>query len=374
MKIFFCDNSLKSLVGFRGEVIKHFLSQGHDITLVAPIINDEDNSAIVPDGCKLHQLHMEPSSINPLKDLFLFGLYLKFFLKERPQIVFNYTIKPNIYACLAAKMCGAYVVDTLTGLGYTFNGNGMAKSLGRMMYRIGLHFADKVFMLNEANRQVILDSGFVDEKKIVLLEGGEGVDLIRFAMKEETFDTSIRFLMIARVLYDKGYLEFVEAARIIKQKYKNVEFEILGSVNPASPMGVQLDTLVNDVASGRIKYLGYTNDVPYYIARDGVVVVLPSYHEGMNCSLMEGCAMGRPIIATNIPGCREMVDDGENGFLCNPMDSESLASAMKKFLDLPETRKREMSGKSRIKAEERFDVRKVFKYYEREIESALTCH
>ncbi len=179
------------------------------------------------------------------------------------------------------------------------------------------------------------------------------------------------FLMVARVLYDKGYQEYVDAASIIRQKYPNVSIELLGATDFSSPMGVPKTVLEKDVADGKLNYLGVTNDVPSYLKRKKVVVVVSSYHEGMNRALMEALAMGKPIITTNIPGCKEMVDEGVNGFLVPPKDSISLAQAMEKYINLSDEEKDKMKRASYQKAVEQFDVKHVLKRYDEIIEEMI---
>lgn len=364
MKICFCDNSIKSLLGFRGDVIAYFLSKGHQVFLLAPILAERDSKTIIPEGCTLVKVNMDPSAMSPIKDSKLLLEYFRLYRKIRPDAVFNYTIKPNIYSCLAAKILGIKVVDMLAGLGYVFSGNNLLLSLARKLYRFGLRRADKVFVLNEINSKFILENNFVSPKNLVCLSNGEGVNLEKYPYKDNNFEKGSIFLMVARVLYDKGYSEFIEAAKIIKAKHPNVKFEILGPIDNTSPMSVPLEVVNRDMYEGYFEYCGETLDVQSYIERDGVVLVLPSYHEGMNRSLMEGCSMGRPIITSDIPGCRELVEEGVNGFLCKSKDTASLVEALEKFIHLDDDEKTMMSRNSRRIAEEKFDVRKVYTYYE----------
>jgi len=177
------------------------------------------------------------------------------------------------------------------------------------------------------------------------------------------------FLMIARILYDKGYQEFVDAAYIVKKKYPNIRFELLGELDESSPMGVSKTILDKDVASGKIEYLGVTNDVPSFLRRENVVVVLvSSYLEGLNRGLMEACAMGKPIITSDIPGCKEVVDDSINGFIVPAKNSELLANAMIKYIELPLEDKERMKRASYEKAVRQFDVKHIIKQYDNIIE------
>lgn len=364
MKILLCTNDLPDMIGFRGDVVKSFLQKGYDVTVVLP--NGEKQRAEVyklPEGCKLRYVFMAPSSINPLLDAFTFLEYYKVIVSEKPDIVFCYTIKPNIYACMAASLARVKVVDMLAGLGYIFQGNSIVKRVGRWMYRHALAKADRVIVLNTSNYNMLIDNNFVPKEKVVLFSQGEGVDLSKYYYTESKFEGPSTFIMVARLLKDKGYREYVEAARIIKKEYPETTFLLLGKTAYDNPMGISRETIEQDVASGVIDYLGFTKNVPSFLKNE-VVMVLPSYHEGLNRSLMEGCAMGCPLITTDIPGCRELVDEGKNGYTVPSHDAVSLAMKIRHFINLPREQKQAMSVHSRTIAETRFDVRCVIKHYD----------
>lgn len=367
MKIFFCDNRLGGLLGFRAEVIRHFVEQGHDVSLVAPkAVTDWDKvGARMIAGVNYIEVPMEPSGQNLIKDYQLYKAYLRIFRKERPNIVFNYTIKPNIYSSIAAHQCGCRVICMMAGLGYMFNGDLLQKRIGRFIYKQGLKLAEKVLVLNKSNYDYV-KTHLVPEEKLILMEGGEGVDLDKYAYQPSDFSKGVRFLMIARLLYDKGYSEFVQAARIVRSHHPNVKFELLGPIDMSSPMGVPTDVVERDVYNGLIQYLGVRNDTIELLRRGDVVVVLPSkYGEGLNRSLMEACSCGRPIITTSIPGCKETVEPGKNGFLIAEGDPSELATSIIRFLNLSNEEKTKMGSESRRIAEQRFEMQRVIDLYER---------
>lgn len=365
MKIFFCDNRLGGLLGFRRDIIRHFVSDGHEVTIIAPApLTDWDKVGMDVEGCNIINIQMSAHGNSVIDDAKLFISYLRIYWKSRPDIVFNYTIKPNIYSSIAAKLCGAKVICMMAGLGYVFFGHSITHKLGRALYKLGLRFADKVFLLNQMNYDLVTSKNFIPVSKAVLLRGGEGLNLSEYAYREMTFTKPCTFLMISRVMYDKGYSEFVGAAEIIKRQYPEVSFELLGPLD-SSPTMVPEDVIRKDEANGIIKYLGVSNDVPGFIGRDNVVIVLPSnYGEGLNRSLMEACSIGRAVITTTIPGCKEIVEDGINGYLVPPKNIQALAEAMNKYLSLSVEERKQMSLNSRLIAEQRFDVRDVIHTYE----------
>ena len=369
MKIFLCDNRLGGLLGFRGDVINHLLKQGYAVTLVAPDVCTEWDKIGKEDikDVNIKYVNMRPNSLNPIWDILLFLQYFTLFRKEKPDVVINYTIKPNIYSSFAADLNNCNTICMVAGLGYMFKGNNILKRFGRWLYKKGLSKAIKVFTLNQENHKILIQQKIVNSEKLILLHGGEGVNLSKYKYTNSDFSAKTTFLMISRILYDKGYSEYVEAAKTIKQKYKDVvSFELLGPTAYDSPMGVSKEEFEKDMNSDAVKYLGVTDNVPLYLGRTNVVMVLPSYYpEGLSRSLMEACAMGRPVIASNIPGCKETVEDGKNGYLIEPRSSESLVKKIEEFLKLDETKKREMGRQSRNIAEKKFDVNHVISEYDK---------
>ena len=366
MKIFFCDNRLGGLLGFRIDVIRHFIALGHEVCLVVPPALSEwdkigmDNVS----GCRIIEVDMQPSGLNPIKDLKLFRQYLSIYRRERPDIVFNYTIKPNIYSSIAAKMCGSRVFCMVAGLGYIFDANALVKHVGLFLYKMGIDRAERVLVLNQMNYDKLQSSKMASADKLLLLEGGEGVNLNDYPQAPADYSSNVTFLMVSRVLYDKGYAEFVEAARAVKAVHPEVRFEILGPLAYDSPMGVPRKVFEKDLGEGIFEYLGVSNDAKSVVGKPNTVIVLPSYHEGMSRSLMEACAIGRPIITSAIPGCQETVDAGQNGYLVPKGDSTALAEAMTRFILLPEAEKIKMAEASHEIALRRFDITHVIQIYD----------
>ncbi len=365
MKILFCDNRLGGLLGFRIDVIRHYAEQGHEVLLVCPPPEsdwDKIGQTNLP-NVRVIYVPLQANGLNPIKDIKLLLAYLRLFRKERPDWVITYTIKPNIYGGIAARIMHLPTASMIAGLGYAFEGNSILKKMLRCLYRFGLKKTKRVLVLNQSNYDTVLTYHLTSQDKLTLLQSGEGVNLDQYSATPADFSKGVTFLVISRVLYDKGYQEFVEAIQQLP-KDAHVRYQWLGPTAYNRPFGVPQEVFEKDCQLGTFEYLGVTNNVLQYAGQKDVVIVLPSYMEGLSRSLMEACALGRPIITTNIPGCREMVEEGKNGFLVPAKDSKALAQAMARFLQLTESDKQAMAHFSHDLAVQRFDVRKVIEVYD----------
>ena len=354
--IIFSDNSLWGCLNFRAEIIKHFISKGYRVVIVAP----EDKSLkaeILPDGAIYEALEMQRAGGNPFKDLQYKKQLENIYSKYKPIIVFHYTVKSNIYGTLAAHRLGIPSVVVVTGLGYIFDNNGVVAKIGRMLYRKALKKAYKALFLNSDNLNIMLNKRYIKSDKTILLKGGEGIDLKQFTPQTLPNNKKTIFLMIARVLYDKGYNEYVEAAI----SNSDAEFRLIGAID-SNPKAVPRDVVENEK---HINYMGFMgrNDVLEQIHKADCIV-LPSYHEGMSITLTEAIALGKPIITTNIAGCRESVDDGINGYLIPAKNGEALSIACKKLISLSCEQRQSMSLHSRTKAINEFGIDNVINVYE----------
>lgn len=364
-KILFSDNTLWGLVNFRGYIFTHLVEEGYNVVLVAPQEKDTVMKIEVPEGVVFRPVRINRCGRNPLDDVRYFIQLYRIYREEAPNYIFHYTIKPNIYGTFAAKLLGIPCTDTMTGMGYALKKRGWLNLFALNLYKFAMNKADSVFCLNKENQQFILDHAFCNPSQLKLLPGGEGVDLEKFYYSYKEGD-NVTFLMVARVLIDKGYREFVQASRKLKEKgFTNFRCALLGPIDTSYPTHISRDELERDVQSGLLEYWGITDHVQEKLELPGIVVVIPSYHEGLNRSLMEACAMGKPIITTDIPGCHETVDDGKNGFLIIPKSADDLADAMQHFLNLSEEDRKAFSEYSRRKAEQIFDVRLVLEEYKK---------
>ncbi|RQM71776.1 glycosyltransferase family 1 protein, partial [Aeromonas jandaei] len=281
----------------------------------------------------------------------------------KPDVVVHYTIKPNIYGSLAAKMAGIPSIAVTTGLGYTFVNDNIVAKIARILYKIAFRFPDEVWFLNDDDRQIFLIKNLVASEKAVLLHG-EGVDLEYFKPQIREFsDGKIRFLLIARMLWDKGIGEFVEAARLIRDRYPNAIFQLLGECNVANPSAINRQQISLWEAEGIIEYLGTTSDVRPIIAQADCLVLPSFYREGIPRTLMEAAAMAKPLVTTDNVGCRDVVIDRETGLLCRVKDHISLAECFDMFINMSVGQRELMGQAGRAFMAQVFDERLVIEQY-----------
>jgi glycosyltransferase involved in cell wall biosynthesis len=297
---------------------------------------------------------MDNRGTNPIKDIWLWMRFLCLLWQEKPDVFLGYTIKPNIYGSLAARCLGIAVINNISGLGATFIHDSLTTRIVKILYRFALRGSAKVFFQNDDDRQLFISQGLAPVGVSDLLPGS-GVNLQYFSVTPlPNSRTPFRFLLIGRMLRDKGVQEFVEAAKLVKQQYPDAEFGLLGFVGVPNPNAISLEQIQAWTKEAGIHYLGESQDVREYINRVHCVV-LPSYREGTPRSLLEGAAMGRPLIATDVPGCREVVEHGVNGWLCQARDAADLARYMIKMMNTNDATLQMMATASRSKAERQFD-------------------
>lgn len=290
--------------------------------------------------------------------------YFRNLRRLRPDIFLGYTIKPNVYGSLAASALGIPVINNISGLGTTFIRKGPSRRLVEVLYRISLAPSKRVFFQNEDDRSLFVERQIVKNKQTELLPGS-GVDLERFTPIAKPFSdqgASFRFLFIGRVLRDKGVCEYVNAARRLKAEGRNVNCAILGFLEAENRTAIDRMTIDQWITEGLIEYLGGTDDVRMHIA-SADCIVLPSYREGTSRTLLEAAAMGKPIIATDVPGCREVIDDGKNGLLCRVKDPDDLAQKMTELMNMPSPLRQSMGIAGRRKVEREFDEKIVIGRY-----------
>ncbi len=367
MRIGIVINSSWNIYNFRMSLIKSFLSQGHTVVAIAP--DDGYGRRLQDIGCEFRELDVESKGANPLKDLLLVYNLYEIYKETKLDIVLHYTVKPNIYGTIAAKMLGIAAINNVTGLGTLFIRQNFTSKVGKALYRFAFQFPQCVFFQNEDDRQLFIEENLVNSHITDTLPGS-GINVSEF--KPESFKTNnvFTFLMIARVLYDKGILEYIEAIRLLKAQNIAVRCQLLGKIEAFGGLGIPHAEVQSWVDEGLIEYLGTVEDVKPII-NEADCVLLPSYREGVPRTLIEAASLGKPIIATNVPGCRETVRDNFNGFLCNVKDPKDLADKMKVMMAVEKSILQKMGINSRLLAVEKFDVGLVIKKYDHAISKTM---
>jgi glycosyltransferase involved in cell wall biosynthesis len=370
LRVIISVNSAWNIANFRAGLIRAMKADGHDVIAVAP--SDGYAGQLVNMGCRFIPFPMDNKGTNPFADAGLLLRYFRLFWSEQPDVFLGYTIKPNIYGSLAAAACCIPVINNVSGLGTSFIRNNWLTWVVKALYRLAFARSHTVFFQNEDDRQLFLQHALVAVKRTALLPGS-GINLDGFkpiATAEPQRAKGFRFLLIARLLYDKGVGEYAKAARILKAKRPEVACGLLGFLDVENRTAVTRDDLDRWVRDGVIEYFGATDDVRPHIA-EADCIVLPSYREGTPRTLLEGAAMGKPLIATDVPGCREVVEHGRNGLLCREKDADDLAHKMIEMIDMSASERQAMGAAGRVKMEREFDERLVVRAYLKSLASIL---
>jgi glycosyltransferase involved in cell wall biosynthesis len=350
-----------ALISFRGELIAAMANAGHEVIACAPGAHPEVAEALRARGARYLPVHLDRSGTNPLADLSSLLSLRQLFRQLRPDLVLAYTAKAVIYGAGAARLAGVpHIFAMITGLGYAFiEGRELKRRILRQMttllYRASLAGCEAILFQNRDDLDEFRKAGIAPAGKPLIRVDGSGVDTAHYGFWPAAPEPPT-FLLIARLLRDKGIVEYVEAAKRLRAEYPHARFRLLGPMDP-NPAGLSAAVLDGWRAEGAIEYLGEAADVRPPL-RACTVYVLPSYREGMPRTVLEAMATGRAIVTTDVPGCRETVVEGENGFLVPPRDAGALADAMRRFIVQPELAT-PMGERSRALAEQRFDVHRV---------------
>lgn len=347
-KILILANNDVGLYKFRKELIQE-ISKENEVYISLPY--GELVEPLVDMGCQFIDTPVDRRGINPITDLKLLKTYFHMLKKIKPDSIVTYTIKPNIYGGLTARLQHREYVINITGLGTTFQNNGLLKKFIVFLYKIALKNVKIVFFENKGNKNIFVKEKIINEERTYTLNGA-GVNLEEYPMTDYPNEKEkIRFLFIGRIMKEKGIDELLFVARNIRKEYPNVQFDIVGPMEDNYK-----DIIDRNINDGIINYYGYQKDVKPFI-KQCHCFVLPSYHEGMANTLLECASMGRPLITSNIHGCLEAIN--ENGYLVNVKDANDLYKKMKQFIELDYESKRQMGINSRKHIEEVFDKRKV---------------
>lgn len=353
-----------NLFNFRKGLIRGLIADGHEITALAPL--DDCAKELEALGCRVVPLTMDSKSTSIPRDAGLLVRFVAALRSERPDIVFGFTIKNNIYGSLAANLLGIPFVPTVTGLGTAFLHEGRVNLIVRQLYRHAFRRAPAVFFQNEDDEELFLRDNLAPWGRTNVLPGS-GIDLKAFAPAPPPARPGVCFLLIARLLWDKGVGDFVEAARLVRRAHPEATFVLLGPAGAENRTAIDQQTVDAWVAEGVVTHAGAVDDVRPFIAQSDCVV-LPSFREGTPRTLLEASAMARPLIATDVPGCRSVLDDGKTGFLCRVKDPADLARQMMRMIEVGAQTRAEMGAAGRMRMEQHYDQAIVFRAYKAQIE------
>lgn len=347
-----------SLINFRGDFIKSMVDQGFQVFAAAPEHPVDIQTKLKELGAIPVEFNLNRTGLNPIKDLQSIKELKALIKKHHIDLVFPYTVKPVIYGSIAANQCKVPVISLITGLGYAFTGlSTKARLLQRFnetLYKLSIRKNKVIVFQNKDDHQLFLDRKIISKNQKVAFVSGSGVNLNRFSFKEKQPSEHVSFLLVARLIKEKGIAFYMDAAKILKAKYPKTEFHLIGSpeTSPSAISVDELNTLHND---GIIVFHGEQSNISEHLHNNDIFVLPSYYREGLPRTTLEACACGNPIITTDSVGCRESVKEGVNGFLIQPQNLEALIKPMEFFITHPEKIK-EMGRNSRTYAEERFDV------------------
>ena len=340
VKVIVLSSLAYSLTNFRGNLLREMRANGHDVIAVAPDNDEAVKRELARSGIDFRVLPMERAGTNPIADLRLLLSYIWLMLQERPQLVLAYTQKPIVYGGLASRIANVpRYFALMSGLGHVFSPGSTASPIVRNtlkhLYRMAVRWARAIFVFNADDRRDMLELGIIKRDQSVIQVPGSGVDVSKFAQMRLPGGAP-SFLMIARLLRNKGIIEFLEAARTVSDKHPDCRFSILGHLDEENPEGISAADIERFEREYPVRFIPGTSDVRHYLA-DASVFVLPSYYrEGLPRTILEAMATGRGVITTDQPGCRDPIEDGRNGIIVEPRSAEALAAAMEKLADNPD--------------------------------------
>ena len=367
MKVAIVLNTSWNIYNFRMNFVNALLKQGHEVHTIAPV--DEYTHYLVEAGCQHHNVYMDSRGANLIKDLALIAELGRIYFNVKPDVILQYTIKPNVYGTLAAALLRIPVINNVCGLGTVFLKGGLVSVIAKLLYKISFRFPEKVFFQNAEDLQLFVDTKLVSPDKVDLLPGS-GIDVRQFIPGALQRNKVFTFLLVSRLILDKGIMEYVEAIRILRAQGSTARFQILGAKDPRHKRGIATEVIDGWIKEGIVEYLGKTDDVRSYVnAAD--CVVLPSYREGSPRSLMEAACLRKPIVATNVAGCRQVVEDGVTGLLCQVQSAEDLAAKMKMMMNMPDAERKAMGENGRKKMEIEFSDTIVLNKYVRAMNEIL---
>lgn len=359
--VLFLVNHDVVIYNFRLEIVERLIADGHDVHISSPYGERIDD--LIALGAKFHDIEMERHGMNPVKEFKLIGTYKKLFREIRPDICLGFTIKPNIYGAIAARQLGIPFVANITGLGTAVENPGLSQKILVLLYKYAFRGVRRVFFQNEENRKFFADRNIALKAHDML--PGSGVNLTRYPYRPYPEDGPVRFAFISRIMKEKGTDQYLEAAEIIKKTHPETEFHVCGFAEDEYS-----GRLTELHEKGVVDYHGMIRDVAGFMGEMHCIVHPTYYPEGISNVLLEACATGRPIVTTDRSGCREVVEDGVNGFVVEAKNTSSLVAVLEKFIALPNEERARLGMNGRKKVEKEFDRNIVVEKYVREVENA----
>lgn len=367
MKIAIVLNTSWNVYNFRLGLIKALQSEGHKITVIAP--RDEYTNKLIDVGCEFEEVKLDSRGANVIKDLGLIFELIGIYRKVKPDVVLHYTIKPNIYGTIAAKFLNIPAINNVCGLGTVFLKKNLVSKVAAFMYKIAFKFPHKVFFQNNYDRRLFVKNGLVKDEIADILPGS-GIDLNKFSKNKFKRNNKFTFLLISRLIHDKGILEYIKAVEILKEKGFDANFQILGPKDPNHKRGIKTEIIDQWIESNIIEYLGTTDDVRNFINKSDCVV-LPSYREGTPKTLLEAASSAKPIVTTNVPGCKDVVTHNYNGLLCKVKDAEDLAKKMHEIGSCDDETLQRLGINGRLKVEAKYSENIVIEKYLQTIQQVV---
>ncbi|MFK7901074.1 MAG: glycosyltransferase family 4 protein [Cyclobacteriaceae bacterium] len=359
MKLLFVTNTSWNIANYRLSLIHSLQEEGHRVHAIAPIDDFSDSLKNKVDSFSSIQLSRKGT--NPFTDFYLFIQLVRLYKRIKPDVIIHYTIKPNIYGSMAANWVDIPFVNNVTGLGTVFLHNNLSSRIAKRLYKFSFKKAKTVFFQNNADKTLFIEQGLCP-KPIAQLIPGSGIDTSFFKRENKISNTLFTFIYIGRMLYDKGIIELINAIKILKQEGHSFQFYFAGQIETDAYLGINQNQLEQWEKEGLITYLGLVPNIKTTIESVDCVV-LPSYREGTPRALLEAGSMETPVVATDVPGCQEVVIDEKTGFLCKPKNSTSLTNALKKMILLPFEKRAEMGSFSRERIKANFSDQVISKQY-----------
>jgi glycosyltransferase involved in cell wall biosynthesis len=336
-----------------------------DVLVIAP--EDEFAAELKKEGCRFLNIQFSNRSKNPVKDFSLYRSFKKIYREQKPDFIFHYVIKPNIYGSMAAAVCGIQSVAVITGLGYTFARQNWLNKTVSYLYKRALKRTHEVWFLNGEDADIFIQRKLVDARKVKILPG-EGINPEYFAplqFRPVARTKAFQFLMSTRLLKSKGVRIYVDAARILRKKNRDIRFELIGLFEEHHPDSITAQDIRYWQRKGYINYSGFAKDVRPFLRQADCLVFPSFYPEGIPRCLMEAASMEIPIITSLNRGCKEVVEEGVNGLLCAMNDADDLARKMENMIALSPARRSDMGKKGRELVIGKFDVQKILLEYDR---------